>query len=221
MSFMGKLLGIGLTAAAAVVVTKVAKKYMENQQDGEYLAHGVDLDEEDTCNCGEDSCECTGSCDCGGECSCESKDEADAGETEQPQGEEKEPFEERLYQTAEDVQDVLEDVAHAAGDVWDETKEKAAKAAGEAGVDTDQLSESLADAGRALALAGKAVFAAGSAVARSSRCDRQSAQSNRRLAGADENGCKHTDAGTRSREQTAGCRRHPNPAAGVSVYDRM
>lgn len=73
MSFMGKLLGIGLTAAAAVVVTKVAKKYMENQQDGEYLAHGVDLDEEDTCNCGEDSCECTGSCDCGGECSCESK----------------------------------------------------------------------------------------------------------------------------------------------------
>lgn len=165
MSFMGKLLGIGLTAAAAVVVTKVAKKYMENQQDGEYLAHGVDLDEEDTCNCGEDSCECTGSCDCGDECSCESKDEADAGETEQPQGEEKEPFEERLYQTAEDVQDVLEDVAHAAGDVWDETKEKAAKAAGEAGVDTDQLSESLADAGRALALAGKAVFAAGSAVA--------------------------------------------------------
>lgn len=165
MGFMGKLLGIGLTAAAAVVVTKVAKKYMENQQDGEYLAHGVDLDEEDTCNCGEGSCECTGSCDCGDECSCESKDEAETGETEQPQGEEKEPFEERLYQTAEDVQDVLEDVAHAAGDVWDETKEKATKAAGEAGVDTDQLSESLADAGRALALAGKAVFAAGSAVA--------------------------------------------------------
>ena len=106
MSFMGKLLGIGLTAAAAVVVTKVAKKYMENQQDGEYLAHGVDLDEEDTCNCGEGSCECTGSCDCGDECSCESKNEAEEGETEQPQGEEKEPFEERLYQTAEDVQDV-------------------------------------------------------------------------------------------------------------------
>lgn len=170
MSFMGKLLGIGLTAAAAVVVTKVAKKYMENQQDGEYLAHGVDLDDEDSCNCGEDSCTCGGSCDCGDncncgdDCTCENKDEADAGETEQPQSE-KEPFEERLYQTAEDVQDVLEDVAHAAGDVWDETKEKATKAAGEAGVDTDQLSESLADAGRALALAGKAVFAAGSAVA--------------------------------------------------------
>lgn len=164
MSLMGKLVGIGLTAAAAVVVTKVAKKYMENQQDGEYLAHGVDLDdEEDGCGC-DDSCDCGGTCDCGDDCTCESSEEADAAETEETQSE-KEPFEERLYQTAEDVQDVLEDVAHAAGDVWDETKEKATKAAGEAGVDTDQLSESLADAGRALALAGKAVFAAGSAVA--------------------------------------------------------
>ena len=159
MSFMGKLLGIGLTAAAAVVVTKVAKKYIENQKDGEYLAHGVDLDEEEGgCNCSDDSC------DCGDECTCTQEDSSCGCETNDP-APEKEPFEERLYQTAEEMQDVLEDVAHAAGDVWDETKEKATKAAGEAGVDTDQLSESLADAGRALALAGKAVFAAGSAVA--------------------------------------------------------
>lgn len=159
MSFMGKLLGIGLTAAAAVVVTKVAKKYIENQQDGEYLAHGVDLDEEEGgCNCSDDFC------DCGDECTCTQEDSSCGCETNEP-APEKEPFEERLYQTAEEMQDVLEDVAHAAGDVWDETKEKATKAAGEAGVDTDQLGESLADAGRALAMAGKAVFAAGTAVA--------------------------------------------------------
>ncbi len=159
MSFMGKLLGIGLTAAAAVVVTKVAKKYIENQKDGEYLAHGVDLDEEEGgCNCSDDSC------DCGDECTCTQDDSSCGCETNEP-APEKEPFEERLYQTAEEMQDVLEDVAHAAGDVWDETKEKATKAAGEAGVDTDQLGESLADAGRALAMAGKAVFAAGTAVA--------------------------------------------------------
>ena len=100
MSFMGKLLGIGLTAAAAVVVTKVAKKYIENQKDGEYLAHGVDLDEEEGgCNCSDDSC------DCGDECTCTQDDSSCGCETNEP-APEKEPFEERLYQTAEEMQDV-------------------------------------------------------------------------------------------------------------------
>ncbi len=148
MSMFSKLIGIGVTAVAAVAAAKVAKKYMENKEADEFAAHGVELEDEETAEapCTEDPV----------------SPPEDGGE---PEPEPVPSFEEKIYETAEEAKDVLDDVAKAAGDVWDETREKAASAAENAGVDTAGISEAFTDAGRALAQAGKAVFAAGSVVA--------------------------------------------------------
>ena len=146
MSMFGKLIGIGVTAVAAVAAAKVAKKYMENKEADEFAAHGVELEDEEPAEApstGEPSCP---------------PEEHGAPEPAPS-------FEEKIYETAEEAKDVLDDVAKAAGDVWDETREKAASAAENAGVDTAGISEAFTDAGKALAQAGKAVFAAGSVVA--------------------------------------------------------
>lgn len=141
MGFFGKLVGIGLTAAAAVTAAKVAKKYMENKNDDTFDAEGVELDD------------------------IEAEEAEAAGETPEDGEPPLTSFEEKVYDAAEAARDTLDDVAQAAGDVLDEAREKAENAAESAGVDTDALGESFADAGRALAQAGKAVFAAGTAVA--------------------------------------------------------
>ena len=96
MGFFGKLVGIGLTAAAAVTAAKVAKKYMENKNDDTFDAEGVELDDIEA-------------------------EEAEAAGEEPEDGEPPlTSFEEKVYDAAEAARDTLDDVAQAAGDVLDE-----------------------------------------------------------------------------------------------------
>ena len=139
MGFWTKLLGLGTAALAAAAAVKVAQKYEENkaqQAEDVFDAEGAEVPHEETPGGWEDAAAAAEPDGAG---------RADDGDA---------------------PQDVWDDVTRAAGDVWDETREKMEDAAEKAGVDTDEVAAALREAGSALAGAGKAVATAGAAVAR-------------------------------------------------------
>lgn len=127
MGFIGKLLGIGVAAGAAVAAVKVAQKYEENKNTQAAQAAAQEAD------------------DTYGELY--EDDVAYESET---------PDEEAVPQPG-----VFDDVKKAATDVYTETagkvKNSVRTAAEKAGINTDEMTEALASAGKAFANAGKAV----------------------------------------------------------------